>query len=73
MDVKANMDKIAKMQRSMERITVRIRLIDQKTNIWICSKRKIRDVIKYAAILKWTFAGHNARHMDERWNNLIQN
>lgn len=70
---KVNVDKLAKTQRSMERNMLGIRLIDRKTNIWIRSKTKVKDVVEYVTTLKWTFAGHNARHIDGRWNNQIQN
>ena len=67
------MGKIAKTQRSMERAMLGIRLADRKTNEWIRKRTKVIDAAEYVAKLKWSFAGHNARQKDERWNATIQN
>lgn len=69
---KANMDKITKTQRAMERSMLGVKLRDRKTNEWIRSKTKVKDAGEHAARLKWSFAGHNARLKDKRWNNEIQ-
>ena len=68
---KSNMDRIAIAQRSMERQMLHIRLTDKKKNEWIRAKTKVADVRTEAAKLKWQFAGHNARQLDNRWNKQI--
>ncbi|CAG9830638.1 unnamed protein product, partial [Diabrotica balteata] len=57
---KANMDKIIKTQRAMERQMLHIRLVDKKRNEWIRERTKVRDV-RQEVKLKWRFAGHNIR------------
>ncbi|CAG9835439.1 unnamed protein product [Diabrotica balteata] len=68
---KANMDKIIKTQRAMERQMLHIRLMDKKRNEWIREKTKVRDVRQEVAKLKWRFAGHNIRQKEDRWNKIL--
>ena len=68
---KANMDKIAKTQRSMERQMLGIKLSDRKRIEWIRERTKVRDARVEVAGLKWRYAGHNVRVRDERWNKVI--
>jgi hypothetical protein len=70
---KANMDKIEKTQRKMERFMLGIKLQDRKSNEWIREKTKVKNVTEQVTELKWGFAGHNARREDGRWNTEIQN
>lgn len=69
---KANMDKIVKTQRAMERSMLGVKLKDKKQNNWIRNKTKVKDAGQHIARLKWSFAGHNARQKDNRWNTAIQ-
>lgn len=50
-----------------------ITLIDKKRNTWIRTKSKVTDVRERAARLKWKYAGHNAKQIDNRWNTQILN
>lgn len=68
---KANIDKIAKAQRSMERQMLHIKLQDRKRNEYIREVTKVRDATEQIAKLKWKFAGHTIRQKDERWNKQI--
>ena len=38
-----------------------------RTNEWIRSKTKVRDIIHVIKARKWTFAGHVAHLKDNRW------
>lgn len=56
-------------QRAIERRILGISLRDRKTNQWIREKTKVIDIIKRIGSLKWQWAGHVARHI-ENWSGL---
>ena len=68
---KRNMDRLIRTQRAMERIMLHITLRDRKRNTWIRARTRVTDVRERAARLKWQYAGHNARQVDNRWNAQI--
>lgn len=69
---KANIEKLSRTQRAMERIMLGVKLKDKKRNSWIRMRTKVEDVTARAARLKWSFAGHTVRQSDNRWNTVIQ-
>lgn len=56
----------------MERVMSGITLKDRNQNSWIRAKTRVKDVIYYAAKLKWKWAGHKERYRDERRKKAIQ-
>jgi len=50
-----------------------VKLIDRRRNEWIRNTTKLGDVKEVVAKSGWTFAGHNARQKDDRWNKCILN
>ena len=59
--------KLQVTQRAMERTMLGITRRDRKRNSWIREKTGVRCVLRTAAKLKWSWAGHVARQIDERW------
>ena len=57
----------------MERRTLHITLKDRKRNTWIRAKTRVADARERATKLKWQYAEHNARQVDNRWNAQILN
>ena len=70
---RASENKLRVTQRAMERSMLGITLRDKMTNQWIRQQTKVVDVMEEIASLKWNWAGHIARMVDERWTKTIMN
>ena len=66
-----NMSMLATAQHRMERIMLGITLRDHKTNKWIRSKTKVKDIKKSILKSKWQWAGHIMRRTDDRWTKKV--
>lgn len=64
-------DRLQVTQRNMERTMLGIKRIDRRTNEWIRSNTKVRDVMETVKDLKWKWAGHVARISDNRWTRKV--
>jgi Reverse transcriptase (RNA-dependent DNA polymerase) len=64
-------NKLKITERNMERRILGIKLIDKVRNSTIREKTKIIDVIKRTKESKWSWAGHIARRMDDRWSKAL--
>lgn len=67
------MDKITKALRSVERQMLHINLADRKRNACIRNKTKVRADRREEAKLKWKFARHNIKQIQDQWNKCIIN
>lgn len=65
------MHKIQVFQRAAERSMLGIKLSDRVRNTAIRAKTKVIDAAELACKLKWRWAGHVARAVDERWSEKI--
>ncbi|MHB9323508.1 hypothetical protein ACW0TE_00840 [Fusobacterium polymorphum] len=52
----------------MERKILGVTWEDRKTNCWVREQTRCRDVISTVKGYKWSWAGHLARRMDDRWS-----
>ena len=71
---KAMERRIAATQRKMERSMLGVNWEDRKTNEWIRSQTKVRDLSEIVKVIKerkWTWAGHISRMTDKRWTKSI--
>lgn len=59
--------KIAAAQRKMERSMLGITYKDRKTNGWVRSQTKVKDILRSAKEGKWRWAGHVSRLKYNRW------
>ena len=59
--------KLAATQRKMERSMLGVKWDDMKTNEWIRSQTKVKDILETVKERKWKWAGHVARMKDKRW------
>ena len=59
--------KLQVAQRSMERCMIGITKLNKKRNQWIRNQTKAIDVIDRVKTLKWKWAGHVARRIDDSW------
>lgn len=64
--IAVNLDKLRKVQRTMERQNLGISLRSRKRNEWIRNKTKGIDAVQLAAKLTWKCAGHGKRFQDKR-------
>ena len=60
-------NKLAAAQSKMERSMLGINYKDRKTNKWVRSQTKLKDIISIIKKLKWQWAGHIYRRNDNRW------
>lgn len=60
-------NKILSCQHAMERSILKLRKIDKTRNADIRNKTNFKDALKHAMTLKWKWAGHLARYLDNRW------
>ena len=59
--------KVRLAQRAHERIILNVTWKDHETAAWLREQTKLRDVVETAKQLKWNWAGHLARIIDNRW------
>ena len=57
----------------MERYMLGITLQDRLRNTYIREMTKVKDIIRSVKEIKWKWAGHIARHKDNRWTKEIMN
>ena len=65
--------KLKVAQRGMERCMLGISRRDRKRNTDIRTKTGVSDIIVRVKKMKWNWAGHIARRMDERWTKEVLN
>ena len=58
---------------AMERRILHITLKDRKHNTRIRARTRVTDAREKAARLKWQYAEHNAKQMDNMWKAQILN
>jgi hypothetical protein len=58
--------KFAVAQHSMERSMMNVKKLDKISNVKLRRSTKIKDVVSSAKQLKWNWAGHIARHNNDR-------
>ena len=68
---KAMERRTAATQRKMERSMFGINWEDRKTNEWIRSQTKVRDILRIIKERKMIWAGHISRMTDSRWTKSI--
>ena len=68
---KKQRSKLEVTQRAMERAMLKITRRDRKKNDWIRERTGVKDVLELAARLKWSWAGHMARRIDDRWTKRV--
>ena len=57
--------------KKMERVVIGVSWQDHRTNEWVRSKTKARDIMHGIKARKWTCAGHIARLQDNRWTSQV--
>jgi hypothetical protein len=67
----ANLERLARTQRAMERRMLSFRLIDKKPAKWIRKITKLKDVVACARRRKWRFAGKKLGQADDRWTKRL--
>lgn len=63
--------KIQTTQRAMERSCLGLKLRDRVRNTNIRKKTNVTDALRFSQSLKWKWAGHVARHSDNRWTKTV--
>jgi Reverse transcriptase (RNA-dependent DNA polymerase) len=64
-------DRLKTTQRSMERAMIGVTKRDHRTNEWVRQQTGVQDIIVRIKQLKWQWAGHVARTIDNRWTRAV--
>src|SRR5580700_8915390 len=64
-------ERLRTTQRSMERVMVGTTRRDRKTNMWLRQQSGVQDIVCRIKQLKWQWAGHIARQIDNRWTKIV--
>jgi hypothetical protein len=58
-------------QRAIERAMLGVSLWDRNRNEMIRYRTKVTDVTQHISTLKWQWAGHISRRIDNRWGKRV--
>ncbi len=69
---KTNLDKLRSTQSAMERSILGIRRKDRARNDGIRNETKMVDIGYKSSKIKWKYAGHITRQIDDRWEKRVE-